>query len=330
MYNLVIYHKDCADGFGAAWAASGALPITTKFVPAAYNEAPPDVKDQHVLILDFSYPREVLVRMREEGGAKSITILDHHKTALEALEDFMVGSDGRVSLDRPDVFAEGARDVAVLPIRAWFDMERSGAQLAWSYFYGGFEPMLIGYVGNRDLWKLDELPKMREVHAWLMSHPFRFDVWDKCDTQLKDHWSNVIEEGTAILRAHDRTISELLPLTRRNMIIGGVEVPVANMPYHMASDAAGAMASEPGVPFAATYYDNHKGQRVFSLRSRGEDGADVSAIAKQYGGGGHRNAAGFRISVSPLYETGELGAFNRETVPSVGEVENEPERARTP
>ena len=26
------------------------------------------------------------------------------------------------------------------------------------------------------------------------------------------------------------------------------------------------------------------------------DGADVAEVAKQYGGGGHRNAAGFRVS----------------------------------
>ena len=33
----------------------------------------------------------------------------------------------------------------------------------------------------------------------------------------------------------------------------------------------------------------------FSLRSS-DDGADVAEVAKQYGGGGHRNAAGFRVS----------------------------------
>ena len=27
-----------------------------------------------------------------------------------------------------------------------------------------------------------------------------------------------------------------------------------------------------------------------------DDGADVAEVAKQYGGGGHRNAAGFRVS----------------------------------
>ena len=34
--------------------------------------------------------------------------------------------------------------------------------------------------------------------------------------------------------------------------------------------------------------------RVFSLRST-EEGLDVSEIAKQYGGGGHKHASGFRV-----------------------------------
>jgi nanoRNase/pAp phosphatase (c-di-AMP/oligoRNAs hydrolase) len=44
--------------------------------------------------------------------------------------------------------------------------------------------------------------------------------------------------------------------------------------------------------FAACYWDTPEG-RVFSLRSIGD--FDVSEIAKQYGGGGHKNASGFRL-----------------------------------
>ena len=50
-----------------------------------------------------------------------------------------------------------------------------------------------------------------------------------------------------------------------------------------------------GEPFAACYWDTPAG-RVFSLRST-DDGVVVSAVAKKYGGGGHRNAAGFRVPI---------------------------------
>jgi nanoRNase/pAp phosphatase (c-di-AMP/oligoRNAs hydrolase) len=60
----------------------------------------------------------------------------------------------------------------------------------------------------------------------------------------------------------------------------------------MVSDAAHKLAQ--GNPFAACYWDTPNG-RVFGLRSD-ENGLDVSAIAKNYGGGGHVHAAGFTVS----------------------------------
>ena len=47
----------------------------------------------------------------------------------------------------------------------------------------------------------------------------------------------------------------------------------------------------PESAFSASYCDRADGLRTYSLRSNGE--FDVSVIAKQFGGGGHRNAAGF-------------------------------------
>jgi len=75
------------------------------------------------------------------------------------------------------------------------------------------------------------------------------------------------------------------------MLIGGHDVPVANLPYMFASDAGQLMAE--GERFAGSYFDTPEG-RTFSLRST-DAGMDVSEIAQQYGGGGHRNAAGFRV-----------------------------------
>lgn len=83
---------------------------------------------------------------------------------------------------------------------------------------------------------------------------------------------------------------EPLGVVVREFVIGGYAVPVANLPYTMASDAGHKLAES--APFGACYWDTPEG-RVFSLRSQGE--FDVSEIAKQYGGGGHKNAAGFRV-----------------------------------
>jgi hypothetical protein len=85
------------------------------------------------------------------------------------------------------------------------------------------------------------------------------------------------------------------------MVIGGYDVPVANLPYIHSSDAGHIM--DAGEAFAACYWDVFDG-RIFSLRSA-EDGVDVQAVAKQYGGGGHPHAAGFKVSPQhPLAQHG--------------------------
>jgi nanoRNase/pAp phosphatase (c-di-AMP/oligoRNAs hydrolase) len=55
------------------------------------------------------------------------------------------------------------------------------------------------------------------------------------------------------------------------------------------------LKAHPAAPFAAVVVDVHGG-RTWSLRSE-DSRQDVSEVAKGFGGGGHRNAAGFRVPV---------------------------------
>lgn len=258
---LCIYHGNCADGFGAAWAVRQAIP-EAEFCAATYQAPPPDVSGKRVVMVDFSYKRPVLLDMASK--AESILILDHHKSAAEDL------------IDLP------ANVVAV------FDMERSGAMIAWQhYFPDDPPPRLIEHIQDRDLWRF-ALPGTREIQANVFSYPYDFDVWDRLmvsDVEL------LRGEGAAIERKHHKDIAELVKVTKRRMVIGGFDVPAANLPYTLSSDAGHLMAQ--GEPFAACYWDVPDG-RVFSLRSA-DAGQDVSAVAKTYGGGGHRNAAGFKV-----------------------------------
>ena len=122
----------------------------------------------------------------------------------------------------------------------------------------------------------------------LFSYPQDFAVWD---TLLATPVSELLADGIAIERQRQKTMADLLRSTARRMSIGGHDVPVANIPSLFASDAGNIMTQ--GELFAACYSDGPKG-RSFSLRST-DEGMDVSQIAKQFGGGGHRNAAGFRV-----------------------------------
>lgn len=293
---ICIYHANCVDGFTAAWAVREALGDEVEFIPASYGSHPPDVTDADVVIVDFSYPKDVLEDMN--CIARSVLVLDHHKTAqanLEGLPEADEHTDG--DLWGIHLAAAGMDCYDGLPA-ALFDMNRSGAQMAWDFFHDRGRPMLIDFVADRDLWNW-ALPRSREISAVIASHDFDFSTWSElayrlCDgTELLSDDGSFLamaDEGAAILRKMKRDVKAAIGCSRRSMIIGGRSVPVANVPPFMASEAAGQMAES--APFAATYYDGPKG-RAFSLRSRGDEGVDVSEIAQRYGGGGHRNAAGF-------------------------------------
>lgn len=292
---LCIYHGNCADGFTAAWIVRSALGDGVEFHPGIYGDAPPDVTGRDVIMVDFSYKRPVIEKMAE--ACRTMLILDHHKTAEVDLSGYPKPLTPGWENHLADAAGQLVHDVDPRAPRVLFDMDRSGAQIAWDFFIGKGtrRPLLVDYVGDRDLWRFD-LPLSREVSAWFFSHDYDFRTWDYLDAQLadRDDVRQIAERGGAILRKHDKDIRELLKITRRGMIIGGHSVPVANLPYTMASDAAGLMARE--APFAACYFDRADA-RVFSLRSRGDDGMDVAEIAASYGGGGHRNAAGFQMPI---------------------------------
>lgn len=283
MNPLCIYHGNCADGFAAAWAVRRYFGEgRVDFHAGTYGTAPPDVTGRSVILVDFSYKRPVLEKML--ATASNILILDHHKTAAEDLGGLPEPCpwECHVRAGHDDIAAYGGPRMA-----AMFDMKRSGAMITWDYFFPADpQPQLFDYVQDRDLW-IFKLGGSRDVHACLVSYPWDFAVWDKL---MQIPLRILMVEGEAIERRQAKDVEELVGVTKRRMRIGGYDVPVANLPYTLASDAGHLMAR--GEAFAATYMDQPTG-RVFSLRSSKIGGVDVSEIAKSYGGGGHFNAAGF-------------------------------------
>lgn len=294
METLCIYHGNCADGFTSAWIVRKALGDGVKFHAGVYQDAPPDVTGKDVWLVDFSYKRSVLEEMGRK--ARTITILDHHKTAEEDLRIFSQnafpqrGNELAMSVDE---FRAKADYQTILPIRALFDMERSGAGITWDYFFPNTpRPAIINHVEDRDLWRF-ALRKTREIQASIFAYPYDWKAWDYL---MSADPEQLAIEGDAIERKHFKDIRELVTVVTRRMVIGGHNVPIANLPYTLTSDAGHLLAK--GEPFAGCYWDTPSG-RVFSLRSQ-DDGMDVGEVAKKYGGGGHKHASGFRVPYDKL------------------------------
>lgn len=171
---VVLYHADCADGFGAAWALWKKYP-EARYVPVKHGQPPPEGLDgAHVVMVDFSYRREVIERLAQ--SAESLLILDHHVTAQAAL--------------------------AGLPY-AYFDVKKSGAVLAWEWTHAEPVPWLLQYVQDKDLWEW-RLPDSREMNAALASYPFDFQAWEGLTQDV------LKVEGRAILRREHSLIDKIV------------------------------------------------------------------------------------------------------------------------
>jgi hypothetical protein len=275
---LVLYHKGCVDGWTAAWVMDRFLRWTQpgcqpELRAVRYgDEAPPDqeVLGRAVYVVDFSFPRPDLVRL--SSSASSFVILDHHKTAEVALE----GIPGAV-----------------------FDLDRSGAMLAWDYWAEVREGwpasrllegmgLLVDYVQDRDLWRW-ELEDGRAVSAYLRTLPMVDTIWDEAARRMRDDLPRVVHAGEAV-RRRENILVEIMASRAHPVCLAGVELQACN---------AGILQSDLAEHLNKTHtacgiwHRTRSGEAKWSLRSQV---IDVSAIACQFeGGGGHRNAAGFRV-----------------------------------
>lgn len=274
---LILYHANCPDGFCSAWVAHLRFGDNADYVPVNYGQDPPEVAGRDVYIVDFSYPKQIIYQMM---NCASMTILDHHTTAADALHDLILPPG-----------------VSCQKLTVIFDMAKSGARLAWEHFFPNQRaPWLVRYVEDRDLWTW-ELPESKEISAALSSYPTDFAKWDAIN-QWTGNGADLREfvvEGTAILRSKSKQVGDLTKLARE-VVMAGQCVLVANTPI-LQSEVAGKLAE--GRPFGAVWFQRQDGKIQWSLRSA-EDGMDVAAIAKHLGGGGHKHAAGFEMSLPDL------------------------------
>jgi uncharacterized protein len=283
--DIIFYHKACPDGWCAAYIASKRYP-EAKLVPldhgADHAEVLTTCADKDVLMVDFS------LRTREEndflaGYTRSFHILDHHKSAQEVL--------------------------AGAPY-AVFDMKRSGAGLAWDYLFGfdsgntcdichhneadghhsGHRPWYVDYVEDRDLWNW-ALPFSREICAYLGTLEFTKEAWDTLSDPVFNK-GRATDLGSGALAHINHYVREGVKHAKTG-IFQGYKTAVLNALYLNCSELGMELAKTHDV--SLTWFERGDGVIQFSLRSIGD--IDVSAIAKVFGGGGHKNAAGFQASI---------------------------------
>lgn len=277
--NLVVYHKNCPDGFGgafAAWYCNKARARKIYFKPDSHNKDHRSVTDdfykqfanKHVCIVDFSYPYEILRRIIEV--ARSFIILDHHKTAQESLSGI------------PDE----------LKI---FDMNRSGAVIAWNFFMEDVPvPKFLLHIQDRDLWN-NSMENTEEFITYFHNQTFYFNLWEGYIDDAKCEYA--IEKGRSWLEYKGIIVAGASDCSRIIQVIDGKYAVVAYSPCSIFISEIGheAFKKYPLIDFfTSCVYNQHKKSTHFSLRAN--DNIDVSELAQRHSGGGHPNASGCRIA----------------------------------
>jgi len=292
----LLYHDNCMDGLGAAWAVwHNVKAVTDKtfvFHPYKHGDPLPDIDSGLLYVLDCCPPRAWLGAQAASGDIQRVTVIDHHPTALPELKGVICGLD--------------AADPGGKLIACW-DRESSAAVLAWRWLSSEPVPELLQYIQDRDLWRW-KLPNSRAINAALYQRLLGREAQGILETMervtgMERDWSDNLlkfhlhQQGTTILESQATIIRTLAATAGLSLYF-----PSGSPARYCARVNSAVLVSElgeavlqrlPKADFVDIWHDDYaRGLRIHSLRSRA-GGVDVSELAKSKGGGGHPCAAGY-------------------------------------
>ena len=311
----VIYHADCADGFGAAYAAWRRFGDAATYRPMHHGQPweMAEIAGHEVYILDFSFSPDKLEAV--SSLAQSVVQIDHHASARRPwVQHLAPAADGSEYYRHP-----------ALPLTLCFNLDKSGARLAWEYFHPAQPvPLILRHIEDLDIWRF-ALPGTRAVGRALRLLEFDFALWDElmrtAPTPDSPRYKALLAEGESIERFFQTEIDRLaksqlvMPARLRGEPLDPLQALRHGLPTlveearawraisGLAINANALFASELGDrlaersgSFGLIWQLGNDGQVKASLRARGK--IDVAEIAANYGGGGHPNAAGFRLPLA--------------------------------
>lgn len=267
---VILYHKGCRDGFGAAWAAWKKFGSKAEYTGVNHDDQLPEgIKGKEIYTLDFSYPLDKTSKLLR--FAKTLTTIDHHISAEQSVK---------------------------LAHNYVYELRHSGAVLSWKYFHPDKKvPALLKYIEDIDIWRLS-LANTKELMASLETYDQDFQIWNKLakDWENKTTIKKYLEEGRAILKYQNKLVKKALKDAEEVKLLGNRALAV-NFTLALNSEIGDAIR-EKGYPLGIIW--QRKGDKlIVSIRSAGS--VDSSKIAARFGGGGHKRAAAFRFQTKEKF-----------------------------
>jgi oligoribonuclease NrnB/cAMP/cGMP phosphodiesterase (DHH superfamily) len=300
-YDVVIFHGPCSDGVSALWCSDLYLKnVGYNYEPIqcrAGSDPEGDFKDKRILFVDLCPSFQFIIDncLNEKNKVKKLTILDHHKSAI-------------------DMYRENESVLQTIDnLEIEMDPDRAGCQIAWDYFFEDnreiktTRPWFIDYVGDRDLWKW-LLPNSKEINAALFENnlidPSNLNKLTDLLTEPENKIQNLLAQGKIILQLQKRE----LDIGLSKALITEFKHKEKTYKIWLGGNISMSLRSELGnllvnkkfpdgtMPdFAAIWvYDPKSNEWWISFRG-GDQSPDLSIIARELGGGGHGLSSGTSI-----------------------------------
>lgn len=280
-YDLFIYHDHCMDGLTAVaialqtCAGTHGVDERVTIIPGSYGTPLnlKKLKGKRVCFLDFSAKLDVMLDILEV--AEHVTVMDHH---ISIHADLM-------TIDSPK-------------FTYIYDVELSGAEIAWREFIGTKQPYFIDLIGARDLWKkeyrdADILQLALKVGEYDVDSMFALiaELIEYDDVTANATTTELIANGNLYQKYHNQIVEQIASKAFRSELDDGTPVMKVNCTQGFVSDVGQYLYNR--YEDVAWMFTVGEDKVYHSLRVSASSDYDASAYAKSKGGGGHVKACGW-------------------------------------
>ena len=219
--------------------------------------------DERVAVVDFSFSRDEMVALNAKAN---LFWCDHHKSALEKMEGVVV---------------PGLQEIG-----------KAGCELTWGYLHKNEPvPTAVYLLGRYDVWDHEDLDVLPFKYGMRMNENTlpESSIWEACFYD-NDFILNTLDRGHTILDYELKQNALIAKGMSFETTFKGLRAICINKPF-------------PNSKVFDSVWDESKhdimiifgykpGSFKYNLYST-KDNVDCSEIAKLFGGGGHKGAAGF-------------------------------------
>ena len=277
------YHND-PDGKCAAYWVGRAHPLPPHdFIPIGYHDAFPletIAPNEQVYIVDFSIPPEEMTQLLQT--TPNVTWIDHHKTAMEKYSNYPRPIRG-VRLD-----GIAACMLTYCYLNHMTDRGK-GDIVPFDILMTKKAPMFTKLIADWDVWKFEYGDDTRYFQTAFKSLDFTpgSKEWDFMTFYPGKQVKSLIKEGRTMMRYRDQWAKSYCDARGFATTFEGHRCYALNLGLCNSDYFKSVSQEECDMLISFSYDGIHWHYSLYSQT------VDVSEIAKKYGGGGHRGAAGF-------------------------------------